>query len=217
MTIREQLKQLYSDKVTDFENVVGIFPGADLAGPILMSPNTKYETQPKRLLIIGQQTNGWTYHVSDVNKQMGTYEGFNLGIKYYSSPFWNITRKLENAIGIQEYSCAWTNINKFDLNADKPYGEYESEIKKLDNILITEIEIIKPDICIFFTGPSFDYRIKSIFKDVLFGKIEHWDKRQLVKLNHPLLPEFTFKTHHPKSLRIRHIEDRFIDFMKEIK
>ena len=179
MTIREQLINIYKERINDFKHIVETFPDTDLAGPLLMSPNKKYEIQAKRLLIIGQQTNGWTYYINDVEKQMGTYEGFNLGIKYYSSPFWNITRKLENAIGIQEYSCAWTNINKYDFNADKPYGKYENEIKKIDNILIKELEIIKPDICVFFTGPSFDYRIKSIFTGVLFDKIENWDKRQL--------------------------------------
>jgi len=217
MTIEEKLIKIYKERVNDFEHIVKTYPDTDLAGPLLMSPNKKYEVQSKRLLIIGQQTNGWTYDVSDVNKQMGTYKGFNLGINYYSSPFWNITRKLENAIGIQEYSCAWTNVNKFDLNAGKPYGEYEKEIEKLDDLLIKEIEIIKPDICVFFTGPSFDNRIKKAFNGVSFNKIDNWDKRQLTKLEHPLLPELTFKTHHPKSLRIRHIENRFIEFMKGIK
>lgn len=216
MTIREQLIQLYKEKADDFRHVVESFPKADLAGPFLMSPNKKYFDQERRLLIVGQQTKGWTYHVSDVEKQIGTYEGFNLGKKYYSSPFWNITRKLERAIGNKEYSSAWTNINKFDLNSDKPYGKYENEIKILDNILINELEIIQPHICVFFTGPSFDNRLRSIFKEVSFNKIESWDKRQLVQLKHPLLPELTFKTHHPKSLRIRHIESRFIDFMKTV-
>jgi hypothetical protein len=191
MTIKEQLISVYKERINDFKNIVETFPDTNLAGPLLMSPNNKYEAQPKRLLIIGQQTNGWISQISDVKKQMGKYERFNLGIKYYPSPFWNITRKLEKAIGIQEYSCAWTNINKFDLNAKKPYGDYEKEIKKLDDILITEIEIIKPDICVFFTGPSFDNRIKSIFEGVSFNKIDNWDKRQLAKLKHPLLPEFT--------------------------
>ncbi len=217
MNTRDQLEQLYNKRINDFKQIAETFPNEKLAGPFLMSPNEKYETQPKKLLIIGQQTNGWSYHATDVKNQMGTYEKFNLGIEYYSTPFWNIVRKLENAIGIEKHSCAWTNINKYDLNAKKPYGKYEKEIKKLDSILFNEIAIIEPDICVFFTGPSFDKRIKSVFQDLVFEEIENWDKGQLVKLKHSALPELTFKTHHPKSLRIRQIENRFIEYMKNIK
>ena len=214
MTINKQLKQIYQSRINDFKQIVKRFPDDDLAGPILMSPNDLYANQPKRLLIDGQQTNGWTYHVDDIDSQMKTYEEFNLGVDYYSSPFWNIIRKLELALGNVEYSCAWTNINKFDLDANRPYGDYEIEISKLDFILINEIDILKPDICIFFTGPSFDQRIKSIFKGVSFESIDNWDNRQLCRLNHEKLPQLTFRTHHPKSLRIRYLEDDFIDFIK---
>lgn len=121
MTIKQQLKQIYQARINDFKQIVERFPDDDLAGPILMSPNGLYLNQPKRLMIIGQQTNGWTYHADDIDNQMKTYEDFNLGIDYYSSPFWNITRKIELALGNVEYSCVWTNINKFDLNANRPY------------------------------------------------------------------------------------------------
>ncbi|GAI28337.1 unnamed protein product, partial [marine sediment metagenome] len=214
MTINEQLKQIYQSRINDFKQIVKKFPDDDLAGPILMSPNDLYVNQPKRLLIVGQQTNGWTYHVDDIDSQMKTYEEFNLGVDYYSSPFWNITRKLELTLGNVEYSCAWTNINKFDLDASRPYGDYEIEISKLDFILINEIDILKPDICIFFTGPSFDQRIKSIFKGVSFDSIDNWENRQLCRLKHEKLPQLTFRTHHPKSLRIRYLEDDFIDLIK---
>jgi len=126
----------------------------------------------------------------------------------------NLKGKLALALGNVAYSCAWTNINKFDLDANRPYGDYELEISKLDSILISEIEILKPDICIFFTGPSFDQRIKSIFDEVSFENINNWDNRQLCSLKHAKLPRLTFRTHHPKSLRIRYLEDDFIDLIK---
>jgi hypothetical protein len=217
MTIKEQLKQIYEARINDFKRIVEKFPKDNLAGPILISPNDLYLNQPKRLMIIGQQTNGWSCNVDDIDKQMKTYEDFNLGIDYYSSPFWNITRKVEKAIGIEEYSCVWTNINKFDVNCGRPYGDYETEISKLDSLLISEIEILKPDFCIFFTGYSFDQRIKSIFNEVFFENIDNWDSRQLCRLKHSKLPRLTFRTYHPKYLRIRHLEDDFIDLIKRTK
>ncbi|MCX6227094.1 MAG: hypothetical protein NTV01_20485 [Bacteroidia bacterium] len=214
MTIKEQLTQLYRERSKDFKHIIETFPEDDLAGPFLMSPNELYQHQPIRLLIVGQQTNGWSYDFDDIGKQMANYEEFNLGIYYYSSPFWNITRKLELALGNVEYSCAWTNLNKYDLDSKRPFGNFEKEISKFDSILIDEIKILKPDACIFFTGPSFDLRIKSLFNGIVFEKIENWDMKQLCRIIHEILPELTFRTHHPKSLRIRYLEEKFIEYIR---
>ena len=215
--MKKKLLKLYTSKQQDFKNIIEKFPEEDLAGPLLMSPNSEYETQSHRLLIIGQETNGWSYHIDDFDKQMKHYEDFNVGIKYYASPFWNVTRKIETALEIKPHSCAWTNLNKFDLDAGRPYGEYELAISMLDNILLSEIEIINPDFCLFYTGPSFDYRLKNIFKDIEFVEIPNFTLNQFCKLKHPNLPENSYRSHHPKSLRIRHLEEKFITYIKETK
>ena len=215
MNLWEQLKQLYEENLDGFKNVKNNFPDDDIAGPLLMSPNKIYQNQSKKLLIIGQQTNWWEYNINDIDKQMKSYEGFNVGENYYASPFWNIIRKLELVLGNDKCSCTWTNLNKFDLDSGRPYGNYELEISKLDSILIKEIQILKPDICVFFTGPSFDGRLKSIFDNILFTKVDNWGINQLSKLTHPNLPKLSFRTHHPKSLRIRYLENDFIKFIKQ--
>ncbi|PZF70739.1 hypothetical protein [Taibaiella soli] len=120
--MRNELLSLYKEKQKNFKSIINSFPEDDLAGPFLMSPGEVYRGQPNRLLIVGQETNGWTSYVDDLEKQMGTYEGFNVGIEYYASPFWNITRKVEKALGNEPYSCAWTNLSKFDLDAGRRYG-----------------------------------------------------------------------------------------------
>jgi hypothetical protein len=215
-SMKEKLKALYTDRQNVFISVATSFPDDDLAGPFLMAPSEKYTSQTKQLLIIGQETAGWNYHVHDIDKQMQHYDQFNLGIEYYASPFWNITRKLERALKIDEYSCAWTNINKFDLDGGRPYGKYVQAISTLDNILIDEIKILNPTMCMFFTGPSFDERVKCIYEGIQFKNIENWPNRQLCQLVHPLLPENTFRSYHPKALRIRHLEENFINFISSI-
>ena len=167
-------------------------------------------------MIIGQQTHGWTYYHDNIDEQLDAYRDFNLGKNYYSTPFWNITRKIEEAIGNAPYSCVWTNINKFDLDAGRPFGKYEEAISKFDDLLIEEIGILKPDVCMFFTGPHLDGRIRNLFRDIEFSTIEGWTSNQFCKLKHPLLPEKTFRSCHPKSLRIRHLEANFLEYMKTI-
>jgi len=215
--MKEKLKKLYNDRVKDFVNVVETFPEDDLSGPFLMSPNKKYENQKIKLLIVGQETAGWSYYVQQVDEQMKFYEDFNLGSEYYSSPFWNITRKVERALGNEEYSCAWTNISKFDLDGGRSHGEFEQKISEIDSILIDEIEILSPKICLFFTGPSFDKRLENIFKGIKFVDLPNWKGRQFSKLVHPLIPENTYRSYHPNFLRRSKLEDQFIDFVASIK
>jgi hypothetical protein len=215
--MKNELLSLYTKRQKDFKKVVESFPEVDLAGPLLMSPNPEYYTSINKLLIIGQETNGWSCHINDLEKQMQQYQNFNVGIEYYASPFWNITRKVEDALDNKPHSCAWTNLNKFDLDGGRPHGKYEAAISELDNILLSELKIIKPDFCLFYTGPSFDNRLKTIFKDIEFIQIPNFTLRQFCKLKHPSLPENSYRSHHPKSLRIRYLEDGFVDYLSNQK
>ena len=221
--MKDKLLKAYQVRQEDFDFIIKENPEENMGGPILISPNEKYYKQPNPLLIVGQQTSGWDCCFDDQSKeinllkQMEVYEKFNLGKNYYSSPFWNVTRKVEAAIGNEPYSCAYTNINKFDHDGERPYSGYEKEIVVLDDILVTEIKIIKPKICLFFTGHSFDGRIRNIFSEVEFAKIEGWDwtPRQLSHLKHPDLPFLTFRTYHPRYLRQKGLETDFIEFLAD--
>ncbi|SDK92426.1 hypothetical protein SAMN04487898_11335 [Pedobacter sp. ok626] len=142
------------------------------------------------------------------------YENFNVGIDYYSSPFWNVIRKTEKAIGNVPYSSAWTNVSKFDLNETRAFGEIEIAISSLDDVLLHEIGIIQLKVCIFFTGPDFDWRIKKIFKEVKFLEIEDHNMRAFSQLNHPDLPEMSFRSYHPNYLRRSGKERAFLKFIE---
>lgn len=215
--MKDQLFAAYTKRHNDFKTVHEAFPDDDLAGPFLMSPNDKYAKQPNPFLVIGQETYGWEYFAEeDITKQMEVYENFNLGENYYASPFWNMTRKVENALGNEAYSCAWTNISKYDVDGGRAYGEFETSISTLDNVLVDEMHILQPKVCIFFTGPSFDKRIQNIFNGVTFESVKDFDVRQLSQLKHPDLPIRTFRTYHPNYLRRKGLENGFIEFVAKL-
>lgn len=214
--MKEELLRLYLERQSSFKQVLNSFPEDDLAGPFLMSPDEHYKKQRKPLLIIGQETNGWTYFVDEVEKQMDTYEEFNVGKEFDSTTFWNVTRRVERALGNESHSCAWTNLSKFDLYGGKAYGKYEKMIASLDKILVDEIKIVDPKVCLFFTGPDFDSRIKKIFEGITFEEIENWNIKQFCRLKHPLLPTHTYRSYHPKSLRLRRLEDSFLQFLSNV-
>lgn len=213
--MKNKLFDLYSFRASDFDNIREKIQTEEIHGPFLMSVNSKYLEQERKLFIIGQETNGWE-NFEDIKKQMSVYEGFNLGINYYSSPFWNVIRKVERALKNKEYSCAWTNISKFDVDNKRPTGDNERIISKVDNILIDELEIVKPDICVLFTSHTFDYRLKKIFAEIELISVPGFEKKVLCQLKHKDLPEHTYRTYHPKYLRISGYESEFIDFIKTI-
>ena len=215
--MKESLLKIYLERQEDFKKIRAKFPDEDMAGPLLMSPNIIYNDQPLPLLIVGQETNGWHYNVDNLELQMEVYEDFNVGIDYYSSPFWNVTRKVEKSLGNAPYSCAWTNISKFDLNHSRSYGVYESEISKVDNLLLKEIPILKPKVCIFFTGPSFDTRIKSIFQTINFVRIPDYTEREFCRLEHSYLPYQTYRAYHPNYMRRAGYEYDFLEFISNLR
>jgi hypothetical protein len=66
-------------------------------------------------LAIGQETYGWEIFSDVVTEEecagmMSAYEDFNVGEKYYASPFWNVIRKIETALGNEP--CV-TGIKKY--------------------------------------------------------------------------------------------------------
>jgi hypothetical protein len=213
--MRKNLLRLYESNHALLQEVPARFKDDDMAGPFLMSPNEIYTRQQKRLLVVGQETYGWDYHVDDLEKQMAVYESFNVGEHYYSSPFWNVTRKMERAIGGDLYSCAWTNLSKYDLDGGRPYGVYEEAISQLDFILVDEIKIVEPSVCVFFTGPAFDYRLKNVFPDLTFNSVPGWSDRQLAYLTSKRMPCVAIRTYHPNYLRRSGLEEKFVSFVSQ--
>lgn len=212
---RGALQRFYQSKQEAFSWVKARHEGSEMAGPLLMSPSNEYFQQPAPLLIIGQETNGWEY-VLDVAAQMKHYEGFGVGRTYLPSPFWNVTRKAEKALGNAAYSCAWTNLSKFDFKSGRSYGQYEKAISTLDGMLVEEISILNPAVCQFFTGPAFDQRLRCTFPGLAYEPVPGWSTRQLCQLVHAQLPAYSFRTYHPNFLRRRGLEKRFIDFLTSL-
>ncbi len=213
--MKKKLFELYSSKQEEFQKIKETITDAKVNGPFLMSPNDKYQKQNNKLLVIGQETKGWE-NFEDLQKQMFIYEDFNLGVDYYSSPFWNVMRKIEKGLKNEEYSSAWTNISKFDVNRKRAVGSHELIISELDYLLKEEIKIITPDTCMFFTSHTFDNRLKKIFEGLEFIEVPTFDRKVLCKLKHNELPENSYRTYHPKFLRISKNEENFIKFIKTI-
>lgn len=211
----KSLRELYQDNKVALEKVREAFMNEDLEGPLLMEL-CDYYNQSVKLFIIGQETAGWCCDYNDHNALLGTYKNFNMGEGYYSSPFWNITRKIEDIIGIPHYSCAWSNINRYDHNGGEPKGDILNAIRTLDYLILEEVSAIRPDVCLFFINRKYDYRLRELYPGIQMETIDGLPFNHFVRLRHASLPKYSFRTPHPKTIRIQKWEESFIDTMMSI-
>lgn len=215
-SMKEALFNLYREKQPLFRSVVKRFPFDDLAGPFLMSPDAAFHSQKVPLLVIGQETSGWKSNVEEIDKQMHAYEEFSAGKTNRYSAFWDNIRKMETLLGNDQFSTAWTNLSKFDLYGVRSYGKYEKAFATADAILAEEVRIVNPSMCMFFTGPYFDTRLKAVFEGLEFIEIPGWNLKQFCVLRHPRLPVLSFRSYHPRSLKLKSLEKNFLTYISQI-
>lgn len=177
----------------------------DYAGPhLIYCWEDFYTTSKYKLLIVGQETNGWYDDYIRTQKDIGkciiTYEKFKLGESKANKPFWRYAHLFNDKINgtNSELGFMWTNINKFGATGK---GRPNLEVTKMENkgfnIFTKEIQILKPDVCLFLTGPNYDNDIKNKVPDVEFEEITNFGKRQLVKVKSAHLPQKSYRTYHP--------------------
>ncbi len=207
MDIHAGLFKLYISRLDEFKLVKRKSSGI-LNGPFLSSPGKKYSDAMTKIVFIGQETNGWASNF-DVEAQMREYIDFGLGVNYFSSPFWNVIRKVEKEIAGDYYCSAWLNLNKFDENNKSPSPSNLAILEKLDNILLMEIELLSPDIVVLFTGPRYDSRVTRIFNQEL-QEFVGFNIRQLAEIQMIDQPYKVYRTYHPNYLRRSGLENRVI-------
>lgn len=188
----------------------------NLHGPLLLNISN-YSSQKIKLMVVGQETFGWNKSLS-IEEQRTTYQEFNFGSSYYSSPFWNVIRKLERSLNIEPYAISWSNLNRFDVDCGSPdRTELAQDIASLDYLVKEEISILKPDVCIFFTNHKYDKRLRDLYQDLVFDNVHRLPKKHFSKLNHPDLPKYTLRAPHPRTIRTQRWEDDFITVVSQFK
>ena len=194
--INEELTRRYEQALAQLPRLP-----AGVSEPHLIQVPPTYALASTRLMVVGQQTYGWgdPPYVGSVQLLMAGYASFDLGNGYRRSPLWMAAHKLHRALNPEgpERAFLWSNLVKVDQKGERPTPEVEEMAARL-GLLQMEIELTKPDVVIFFTGPDYDDRLKATFPSVRFvdaGRLIH-------RLEHPHLPTRSFRTYHPKHLRL---------------
>jgi hypothetical protein len=177
-----------------------------LSAPFVVSPAPAYGAAQVKLMVVGQETFGWGEGSDHGGSSSGIvdvlaneYASFDLGAEYRSTPFWSAADHVFRALNPEASSRAflWSNLNKMDCGRSRIAPEVEERIGELA-LLQEEIRAYEPDVVAFFTGPRYDARLLATFSGARLTPVTP----QLARVIHPDLPRRTYRTYHPRYLRM---------------
>ena len=215
--LNRALAKAYSYAWESIVEVYRLYEDRELTMPHLVRAPDRYNDQRSRLMVVGQQTGGWheQHDVSSVNpsKLMNWHSEFDLAEnkKVKKSPFWQIAHKINTALNVSTPPAfIWSNLIKLAerQKAGGKYGKPTTEIRdaiREARLLQLELEILKPNVVVFFTGPTgyYTWELKQQFPGICIEGAHGYDTHILAKLNHDLLPEHTYRSYHPTALNRR--------------
>jgi hypothetical protein len=236
MGMNEELCKLYHTvnkkvykQITDKNNTLASFQATY---PFFLKLSETFVQSKNRVIIYGQETYGWSdvnnnadnvYRMTQ-NKIDGIIECYN---RYFNekecdnnhSPFWNVFRLVEDLFceSGKEFGCCWNNITKLGLNGKGfPYNWYDDIIKPYFNeLIVKEIEIIKPDFIIFFTGTTRDFILNEIFNNPEKKNVKNYSQDDLCEIIIPNIKK-AYRTHHPNTLYMNSINGSYKNIISTI-
>ena len=158
-----------------------------------------YRNATVKLVVVGQQTNGWGHPEDGIEGLLAEYRRFDLGKTYVRSPFWHAAHEIYGSLNPDgpPRGFLWSNLIKVDVAQERPSRTIEELISSV-GLLQHEVAITQPDVVVFFTGPWYDERLRATFPGVEYERINDFVNR----LSHDALPERTFRSYHPGYLRL---------------
>ena len=194
------LKEVYEKHAEGLMTLYAELEKSDLydgcSYPLLLS--TWDEEPTPKAMFFGQETNGWG-DSETIDGLMAGYRRFNLGANY-PTLFWQYLWSMSDKLGLTgNHPFLWNNVNKVGKVGSK--GRPEATVTELENkyfnVTADELEAVKPEVCVFFTGPNYDEDIRAKLPDVEFLPIEGYESRWFARLKSKHLPENSFRTYHP--------------------
>ena len=217
--LNERLRGLYRSVWPALDALIP--GGEDYSWPLLIKATEAYVESPTRLMIVGQETYGWYGHFAPGRSERITgiqdhYAEFDFAARYKSTPFWRAVHRLRSTVASSSdrRALAWSNLLPVDKAQKRPWA-LEGHLAKL-GILRREIEVLKPDVVVFFTGPDYDGLVARQFPGVLHQTVGGYDLRTLSRLAHAGLPTKSFRTYHPAYLSRSRQFDRVLGRLTEL-
>ena len=227
--MNEQLANLYCQKWTEYSSelkrreINQTIPKPTMPLLLGVQNEIEYINSDLRIMILGQETNGWLQFCPEIPILKLQNWNIDRTIKLQGkSPFANGQRRIRQYFSKYfpdlKSSFLWNNVVKIGLEKGKGFpGEQLYQIEKQHfNLLNEEINILKPNVLIFLSGPYYD---KYIFDKL--GKLEMHSIPNF-ELNH--LCEFkvpnvmcAVRTYHPNYLYRNGINKYYHAIIERVK
>lgn len=232
-SLNDKLKKLYQTKWSCLlENA----HGTEAAYPLLIKVGDEYKTADIRVMIVGQETDGWigqlTNGTKSIDGTMETYYNYlyninngcnekNLKAKT-KRPFWNrknfryFEEELAKIDTNKKFAFIWNNISKIGNDGDNFRGKQKENVRELEKqcfsgIFEKELEILNPNIIIFVTGN----RPPPVKHDLLPTGLKEVTQ---VIFHEQFSNIIAVKTYHPNA-KIKggkkHIKKYIVEFIKD--
>lgn len=155
------LNKLYMKK---WASLIENSKGSNAACPLLIQVDENYQDADIRVMVVGQETDGWLGSLENNKKTITEIQGAYFDYLYKCKkkirrPFWNrknfryYKEKIAKRYPYKRVSFIWNNVNKIGKNGR---GKPTKKILKLENqyfnVFEEEMNILRPDIVIFVTG-----------------------------------------------------------------
>lgn len=230
--MNKQLFALYSSKWEELcSEIKPILEDDNLdikpTNPLLLYLDNEEEIKKAdiRVMFYGQETNSWYEKFNtDIKPILDCYDSFfNDGECWcYGGQFWNGISKfctmLEAKYPNKKIRYVWNNIVKIGKYDDKGFPpDYIYEVERNSfSIIKDELQIIKPNVVLFLTGPNYDSVIEDNFGQLNYRPLAPFTKRWLSKIELKGT-DFAFRTYHPNFLWRNDIDSFFKTIINEIK
>ncbi len=228
ISINDKLKELYSSSwnglSTELNNVVldnkfEIKP----TNPLLLNhvdPDS-FEFADIRVMIFGQETNDWEgLFYNDLNKISSVYSEFYQGNRFahrghFKNHFNRFVALFENKFPDKKIGFFWNNVIKVGKSHDKglPPKYILDIVNKEFSVLSEEINIIKPSLILFFSGPDYDQHIIEQIPNLEKDEIEGFSFKKLASFNIKNV-DYAFRTYHPNKINFLGKEEYDIIYNK---
>jgi len=223
MTMNILLENLYKTKWEEIRDVLLSFNEEDpedtdnlATHPLLIKINEEYEKADLKIMFFGQETNIWCGEYNkggfgddvDIESILSIYEDFYLNkrYEYYGKPFWNYIKKLKSHSSpnsLKKIGYIWNNVLKIGkVGSGRPQQGLLNKTIEHFNIIPQEIEILKPDVLIFFCGYGYDNYIRERVGTFSVQPIDNFKSKEFCKLNFNNIPvKLALRTYHPGHLQ----------------
>lgn len=136
-----------------------------------------------------------------------------------NSPFWHYLKRIQSTLSVslpdKTIEIVWNNIYKIgnkEKGKNRPVKLIRDFENEYFNLIREEIEILKPDVIIFLTGPNYENRVKKIFPIVssipLVSSIRQEELSKFQFEN----GVSAYRTSHPNYLQLSK-KAKYIDFL----